>query len=181
MNDTSIIHPDVCGRCAARGRTCCTVASGDEEFCFPISIPEMNAIRGAGQGGDDSFVLVANTSGFVEQLAQLMPERDIAAAFPGQGSHWRLATTPQGECTFLRHDGCALDRSVRPLYCRLFPLWQFHGQLTWFTASECLANEECASLATMIEAMNTSRAEVRALFGEMCSKLGLEPDAKVKS
>ncbi|PKN42540.1 MAG: hypothetical protein CVU60_06005 [Deltaproteobacteria bacterium HGW-Deltaproteobacteria-18] len=141
----------------------------------------MNAIRGAGQGGDDSFVLVANTPGFVEQLALLMPDRDIAATFPGQGSHWRLATTPQGECTFLRHDGCALDRSVRPLYCRLFPLWQFHGQLTWFTASECLANEECASLATMIEAMNTSRAEVRALFGEMCSKLGLEPDVKVKS
>ena len=181
MNDTSIIHPDVCGRCAARGRTCCTVASGDEEFCFPISIPEIDAIRGAGQGGDDSFMLVANTPGFVEQLTQLMPERDIAATFPVQGSHWRLATTPQGECTFLRHDGCALDRSVRPLYCRLFPLWQFHGQLTWFTASECLANEECASLSTMIEAMNTSRAEVRALFGEMCSKLGLEPDVKVKS
>jgi len=110
-----------------------------------------------------------------------MPERDIEAAFPKQGSHWRLATTAQGECTFLGRDGCVLDRSVRPIYCRLFPLWQFQGQLTWFTAAECLANEECASLAAMMEAMNTSSAEVRALFAEMCSKLGLEPDVKVKS
>lgn len=140
----------------------------------------MNAIRSAGQGGDDSFVLVANTPGFVEQLGFLMPERDIKAAFPEQGSHWRLATTDRGECTFLGRDGCVLDRSVRPNYCRLFPLWQFQGQLTWFTAAECLANEECGTLAAMIEAMNTSSAEVRALFGEMCSKLGLEADVKVK-
>jgi len=181
MNDTSIIHPDVCSLCAVRGRTCCSVVSGDEEFCFPISIPEMNAIRSAGQGGDDSFVLVANTPGFVEQLGFLMPERDIKVAFPRQGSHWRLATTAQGECTFLGREGCLLDRSVRPIYCRLFPLWQFQGQLTWFTAAECLANEECGSLAAMIEAMSTSRTEVRELFAEMCSKLGLEPDAKVKS
>jgi hypothetical protein len=58
---TSMIHPDVCSRCAARGRTCCTVSSGDEEFCFPISISEMEAIRSAGQGGEDCFALAPNT------------------------------------------------------------------------------------------------------------------------
>lgn len=181
MNDTSMIHPDVCSRCAARGRTCCTVSSGDEEFCFPISIPEMRAIRDAGLGGENSFVLAPNTPGFVRQLSALMPEADIRKAFPTQGSHWRLATTAKGDCAFLGREGCCLPRSVRPIYCRLFPLWVFEGSLTWFTAGECLANEECSSLAPMLEAMGTDSAEARALFAEMCTKLGLGADAKVKS
>ena len=179
MNDSPLIHPDVCRRCADRGRTCCAIASGDEEFCFPISIPEMSAIRSAGQG-EESFVLAPNTPGFVEQLAFLMPDRDIEAAFPLQASHWRLATTAHGKCIFLSESGCSLERGVRPLYCRLFPLWLFHGQLTWFTAEECLANEECSSLATMLGAMGMDSDEVRFLFRDMCSKLGLERTPKVK-
>jgi Fe-S-cluster containining protein len=180
MNDTSMINPDVCSRCAARGRTCCTVSSGDEEFCFPISIPEMEAIRSAGQGGEDCFALAPNTAGFVKQLSMLMPAADIRGAFPKQGSHWRLATTEQGDCVFLGPAGCVLARSVRPAYCRLFPLWVFHGKLTWFTAGECLVNEECSSLAPMLAALGTDSARVRELFAEMCSKLGLESDPKVK-
>lgn len=181
MNHTSMIHPDVCSRCAAKNRTCCTVSSGNEEFCFPISLPEMEAIRSAGQGGEDCFVLAANTPGFVKQLSLLMPEIEIGEAFPPQGSHWRLATTEEGDCVFLGHAGCVLERSVRPVYCRLFPLWVFHGRLTWFTAEECLANKECSSLAPMLAAMGTDSAEIKALFAEMCSKLGLRPDPKVKS
>ena len=173
MNESSIIHPDICRRCAARGRTCCTVTSGDEEFCFPISASEMAAIRAAGKGGEESFALAPNTPGFVEQLSLLMPDLDVDAVFPAQGSHWRLAVTPEGGCVFLGEDGCVLDRAVRPLYCKLFPLWSFHGQLTWFTAEECLANEQCASLTAMLQAMGTDAEEVRALFADMCAKLGL--------
>ena len=109
-----------------------------------------------------------------------MPEIEIGEAFPPQGSHWRLATTEQGGCVFLGRAGCVLERSVRPVYCRLFPLWVFHGKLTWFTAGECLANVECSSLAPMLAAMGTDSAEVRTLFAEMCSKLGLVPSLKVK-
>lgn len=181
MNDTLSIHPDVCSRCAARGRTCCTVSSGDEEFCFPISIPEMEAIRSAASGLEDCFVLAPNTPGFVRQLGQLMPHKNIAAAFPAHGSHWRLATTEQGDCVFLGPQGCVLERSLRPAYCRLFPLWVFDGQLTWFTAGECLANEECSSRAAMLAAMGTDSACVKTLFAQMCSMLGLESDPKVKS
>ena len=141
----------------------------------------MHAIRNAGQGGEDCFVLVPNSPGFVEQLGFLMPDRDIEAAFSEHGSHWRLATTAQGACIFLGPAGCVLDREVRPTYCRLFPLWQYRGQLTWFAAAECLANEECPSLTAMLAAMGTSGKEVRTLFREMCEKLGLQTDDKVNS
>jgi Fe-S-cluster containining protein len=180
MNDTPFTHPDVCRRCAAVGRTCCAVSSGDEEFCFPVSAAEMTAIRQAGEGGE-CFVSAANTVGFVEQLALLLPGYDIAGAFPPQGSHWRLATTAEGRCIFLGPEGCRLERSVRPVYCRLFPLWLFAGRLTWFTAEECLANKECSSLAGMLRAMGTDSAEATALHRDMCAKLGLECSSKVKS
>jgi Fe-S-cluster containining protein len=180
MNDTQLTHPDVCRRCAAVGRTCCAVSSGDEEFCFPVSAAEMTAIRQAG-GSGECFVSAANTAGFVEQLALLLPGHDIEGAFPPQGSHWRLATTADGRCVFLGEAGCRLDRGVRPVYCRLFPLWVFAGRLTWFTAEECLANKECASLAAMLRAMGTDSAEAKALHREMCAKLGLESSSKVKS
>ena len=133
----------------------------------------MAAIRAAGKGGEESFVLAPNTPGFVEQLSLLMPDRDVASVFPAQGSHWRLAVTPEGDCVFLGEGGCVLDRAVRPMYCKLFPLWSFQGQLTWFTAEECLANERCHSLAAMIEAMGTDADEILALFADMCAKLGL--------
>jgi Fe-S-cluster containining protein len=180
MNDTQLTHPDVCRRCAAVGRTCCAVSSGDEEFCFPVSAAEMTAIRQAG-GSGECFVSAANTAGFVEQLALLLPGYDIAGAFPPQGSHWRLATTADGRCVFLGEAGCRLDRGVRPVYCRLFPLWVFAGRLTWFTAEECLANKECSSLAAMLRAMGTDSAEAKALHREMCAQLGLESSSKVKS
>ena len=179
MKESSASHPDVCRRCAAQGRTCCEVAGGDEEYCFPVSSREMAAIREAGKGGEECFVLVPNTPGFVDQLDHLMPDRRVGETFPALGCHWRLATTPEGRCAFLREDGCALERAVRPLYCRLFPLWSFHGQLTWFTADECLANAECSALADMLGAMGTDGDEVRALFEEMCAGLGLERTTKV--
>jgi len=180
MNIPSQSHPDVCRRCAEKSRTCCAVASGDEEYCFPISVAEMNSIRNSGQGGAECFVSAPNTSGFVQQMSALVPDRDVEAAFPPEGSHWRLATTSDGRCVFLRENGCVLERGVRPLYCRLFPLWYFEGHLTWFTAEDCLAHEECGSLADMLEVMHTDSAEARALHREMCTLLGLERREKVK-
>lgn len=180
MNETTPLHPSVCGRCAARGRTCCQVTPGDEEYCFPLSQSEMRAIIQAGQGGEEFFRLVPNTPDFVRQLAHLLPGFDVQSAFPPQGSHWRLATTDTGRCVFLGAAGCVLGRGQRPRYCRLFPLWPHAGRLTWFTAGECLASEENASLAAMLRAMDTDRDEVRTLFADMCAGLGLERHPKVK-
>ncbi len=174
------LYPDVCRRCAVRGRTCCTVAPGDEEFCFPLSLSEMQTIREAALGSVECFVSMPNTPGFVDQLALLIPDRTVRTVFGLAGTHWRLGTTRAGQCVFLGPTGCVLPRAVRPRYCQLFPLWSFQGRLTWFTAQECLASEECASLAAMLRAMHTDSKEVRTLFADMCVRLGLEPLPKVK-
>ena len=150
------------------------LSPGDEEFCFPISPAEMAAIRAADPDREECFAQVPNTPGFVDQLAMLMPGHDVRRAFPLQGVHWRLAVTASGGCIFLGHEGCVLDRAVRPLYCRLFPLWSFEGRLTWFTAEECLANQKCSSLSAMLQAMGTDAAEIRDLFARMCANLGLK-------
>lgn len=166
------LDPHICARCAAQGKTCCELSGGDEEFCFPLADAERAAILEAGFAAD-SMVLAPNTEAFVEQLAHLMPDLDIEAAFPRPGSHWRLATTAQGRCVFLGQAGCRLDRAIRPIYCRMFPLWPYQGQLTWFTAEECLAAAECATTLAMTKAMGVNAIEIRKLFKAMCAALGL--------
>lgn len=168
----SSLDPHICARCAAQGQTCCELSGGDEEFCFPLADAERAAILNAGFDSG-SMVLVPNTSAFVEQLSHLMPDQDIAAAFPLSSRHWRLATTSQGRCVFLGQAGCRLDRAVRPVYCRLFPLWLYQGQLTWFTAEECLAAVECTTASAMVRAMGATTAEIRELFQAMCAGLAL--------
>lgn len=133
----------------------------------------MSAIQAAGHGSD-CFLPAVNTAAFVKQLGHLIPGRQVEKIFRIDDSHWRLATTAQGDCIFLGEAGCSLARSVRPFYCKLFPLWVFRGQLTWFTAEECLANAECRNLLAMLGAMGTDHNEIRALFTQMCEALGLE-------
>lgn len=165
--------PHICSHCAAQGATCCSLSAGSEEFCFPVSEGERDMLLAAGYP-DTSCVREPNSQAFIEQLGMLLPEFNIAARFPVTGTHWRLSTTPQGNCVFLRPDGCSLDRDTRPIYCRLFPLWEFHGQLTWFTAEECLANRELPSLADMLQAMSMTADDTHSLFASMCRLLELE-------
>ncbi len=166
------LDPHICVRCAAQGKTCCELSGGDEEFCFPLSDAERAAILDAGFT-PESFVLVPNTPDFVEQLAHLMPDLAVEAAFPPDGSHWRLATTAEGRCVFLGQSGCVLARTIRPMYCRLFPFWLYQGELTWFTAEECLAAAECATPSAMSRSMGLTKAEILELFRAMGAALGL--------
>lgn len=166
-------NPHICKRCAASGPTCCTVAPGHEEYCFPLSPLEMERIAASGPQDGRRFVHELNSDAFVTQLAALLPEHDVRTVFPPGGHHWRLATTADGRCIFLGETGCILDRDVRPFYCQLFPLWSYHGRLTWFTAEECLAHKECASLAAMLTAMHTQAQDARQLFDAMCAGLKL--------
>ena len=168
----SNLGPLVCVRCADRGRTCCALSGGNEEFCFPVSASERLAILASGIGAE-AFVSAPNTQAFVEQLDQLIPDHAVKDIFPANGSHWRLATTTGGQCILLGGAGCGLERSIRPFYCRLFPLWVYRGQLTWFTAEECLANEQCNSIADMLRFMDAEAREIRSLFRAMCHALGL--------
>ena len=177
MNPSSPPNPDVCQRCSALGRTCCSISGPDEEFCFPISPAEMSAIQAAGHGAD-CFASAPNTEAFVKQLGHLMPGRQVENVFHIEGTHWRLMTTSQGDCVFLGTEGCSLPRPVRPYYCKIFPLWVFRGRLTWFTAEECLAQAECHNLAAMLGVMNTDHDEIRTLFSQMCGALGLEKQTR---
>lgn len=165
--------PRTCQRCAERGKSCCELSSGDEEYCFPLSELEMAAIVRAGHDQASCFVQVPNTSNFIDQLALLVPDHDVRARFPLGGMHWRLRTTPQGRCIFLDERGCLLAPEFRPKYCRIFPLWVHNGRTTWFTADDCLAVTECTGKADLFSAMGTNENEILALFMDMCSALGL--------
>lgn len=165
----------VCARCARLGRTCCQLSGGgDAEFCFPLADAERSRLLAAGAEGE-AFLATPNTPAFVRQLTALLPGYGVGDVFTLHAPHWRLATTPNGDCVFLGPAGCTLERDIRPAYCRLFPLWVYKGRLTWFTSETCLAHRECNSVPAMLQAMKTGTPEVKTLFELMCAELGLRP------
>ncbi|GAB1408990.1 hypothetical protein MASR1M90_01440 [Desulfovibrionales bacterium] len=171
---TTLPHPALCVQCAAQGPTCCTLTNaGDEEFCFPLPEQERARILATDARLERYFLSAPNTPAFVQQLGVLLTDYAVHTAFPESGFHWRLAITQDRHCVFLGPTGCVLDRTLRPTYCRIFPLWVLRGQVTWFTAPQCLISTRCQSAHDMFTAMRTTRAEILSLFSTMCAGLHL--------
>lgn len=171
MND-----PHVCAVCAAAGPTCCVLAPGQEEYCFPLSEIERHRILET--GADTGFFAQSpNSAAFLDTLRKLFPgeEERLAALFPARGSHYRLATHPDGRCKLLGPQGCTLPREARPYYCRLFPLWPERGEVMVFGATCCLARQEARGLSALLRLLGESSANLRHVFGRLRLAWGLAP------
>ena len=167
----------LCGQCAAAGPTCCTLAPGQEELCFPIS--DMERTRIVEQVGltRGAFTPQANSRAFAANLARLFPrDRDwLARLFPEGASHLRLSVDGAGNCLFLRADGCCLPRPARPYYCHLFPFWMAGARVTAFAAPDCLIHRRGRTVARMLALLDCSEADVRELHGRLRLAWGLPP------
>lgn len=169
--------PGVCGRCAAQGDTCCKLAPGNEEFCFPLSIYEKERIQEV-MPDEGLFVLEPNSKAFVDNVCRLFPEDTsvVHKLFPPHGDHFRLATDSTGTCRFLNEDGCVLHREIRPYYCRLYPFWMQGNKITVFDSATCLLRREALTIGTMLKHIGMSVEEVRDLFGRLRLAWGLPPE-----
>ncbi len=170
------LDPSVCQRCASRGHTCCRLAPGEEEVCFPLS--EMERDRILDQSHDKgAFVQEANSAPFRDNLFRLFPrERELLEQlFPENKTHLRLATRPDGACVFVGPQGCSLPREARPYYCLLFPFWLLDDRMTTFTPDGCLAVAESRTLSQMLRLIGMTEAEVRLLHGRLRLAWGLPP------
>lgn len=170
-------QPDICGRCAAAGSTCCELAPGHEELCFPISEMERHRIGEQVGLSLGAFTPEANSRAFVASMRRLFPRegRRVEALFPETGRHLRLSVTPEGRCVFLRADGCRLPRAARPYYCRLFPFWMTDGRVTAFAAAGCLVHRQGRTVAGMLRLLEATEGQVRDLHGRLRLAWGLPP------
>lgn len=176
MTDKITSDPGICAQCAAQGPTCCHLAPGDEEYCFPVSETEMRRIHehAPATGG---FVLENNSKAFVDNVCRLFSgEEDIVQTlFPEQQSHYRLALTPDGTCRFLGSSGCTIPRQLRPYYCRVYPFWVVGSEVICFDSKSCLARKGAASINQMLRRVNVSKPEIRDLYGRLRLAWGLPP------
>lgn len=176
MTDRNVTDPGVCARCAAQGPTCCHLAPGHEEFCFPVSDMEKNRILEvmSCRGG---FVLEKNSEAFVDNVRRLFPgeENVVRELFPESQSHYRLAIGKDGACRFLGASGCSIPREIRPYYCRLFPFWMVGNEVIIFDSESCLARREARTLKRMLDNIGITRADVRDLFGRLRLAWNLPP------
>ncbi|WP_243438383.1 YkgJ family cysteine cluster protein [Fundidesulfovibrio soli] len=166
----------VCAQCASLGPTCCRLEPGQEDLCFPVSELERQRIVDAApqMGG---LTGAPNTAPFLAHMMRLFP-RDrahMASLFPSHGGHLRLATRPDGGCSFLAAEGCILPREVRPYYCRLFPFWVSAGAVAAFDASGCLACKRSKGVRELLAQLGMSHAMVLDLHGRMRLAWGMTP------
>lgn len=173
---------DVCAQCAKEGGCCCLLTPGQEELCFPVSEMERRRIMEHGEHGDHGPTLgelasAPNAPAFLGHLARLFPKDRalLEELFPPQGTHLRLATRPDGGCTFLTAAGCSLPREARPYYCRLFPFWVSAGSVAAFVAEGCIAARQGRTVSGMLAALDVTAEEVRELHARMRMAWGLTP------
>ncbi|WP_423747885.1 zinc/iron-chelating domain-containing protein [Fundidesulfovibrio terrae] len=166
----------VCARCALVNPTCCRLTPGEEDLCFPVSEIERQRIVefGPSKGG---LTGSPNSKSFLDNLLRLFPrdKAHLATVFPHHGEHLRLATLPDGSCTFLGPTGCVLTREARPYYCRLFPFWVSAGAVAAFDVKTCLACHEGRTVMKMLPLLETTRAVVLELHGRMRMAWGMAP------
>lgn len=174
---TSTRGAEICARCARVGRCCCILTDDAQELCFPISELERQRIVEHGPKDRGGLCGQPNSAAFLDRLGRLFPKDRAALAklFPPHGEHLRLATEPDGQCTFLTSAGCSLPREVRPYYCRLFPFWVSAGAVAAFMAKGCLAGGEGRTAEGTLSVMGVSRQTVRNLHGRLRMAWGLPP------
>ncbi|WP_246287746.1 YkgJ family cysteine cluster protein [Desulfolutivibrio sulfoxidireducens] len=168
----------VCVRCAALGPTCCEIAPGQEECCFPVSELERQRISDHLVLTRGGFVEEKNSRAFAANLHRLFPRerRVVDALFPMGGTHLRLSTDARGRCQFLSGAGCVLPNEVRPYYCRLFPFWVVAGRLTVFTSGACLAHREGRTISGMLVSLETRAPSLLDLHRRLRLAWGLPPE-----
>ncbi|EPR42839.1 hypothetical protein dsx2_2756 [Desulfovibrio sp. X2] len=174
--NTGLGGPEVCARCAALTGSCCKLAPGHEEACFPLSEMEMDRIRDF-TGAQGWFAQEANSEAFLSHMTRLFPgeEECVRMIFHPRKHHFRLATRRDGTCGLLGEDGCTLPEEVRPYYCRLFPLWYSRGRLQAL-AGMCLAVRESAGRARLLHSVHLSMERSRDLFARLRLAWGLPPE-----
>lgn len=167
---------DICRRCSLVGPTCCRIATGQEDFCFPLSQTEKERIQEhvPHTGG---FAISPNSKAFIDYACRLFPgeEDAIRALFPEGKEHFRLAVDTLGACRFLGPEGCEIPQEVRPYYCRLFPFWMVECEVIFFDSPTCLARREEKSLNRMLRSLDMTRAAVTDLYGRLRLVWGLPP------
>ncbi len=167
-------NPHICESCASEGATCCSLAPGTEDHCFPLSRPEWERMVEWCEhiGG---FAESPNSPAFMQNMRALFPgeEQDLKRLVPGHAWHMRLAVNEKGDCVFLGNEGCRLPREVRPWYCRIFPFWVRNGRVTIFTANSCLAFLQARAVQPALELFGLSEKDILRLYGQLRLSWGL--------
>lgn len=143
----------ICSRCSLSGRTCCQWTE--------IFLTKGDVERIAAAGHNDFSEYKEIPKGI-----DLSTDPVWALAFDENGSRRILLRDENGDCSFLRQDGCSLSMEARPLLCRLYPFEYDAEGIKGVTANMCPEPENGnAPLLLALLAMNRDEAEVwRAMF-----------------
>jgi len=179
----------LCQFCAESGTCCCKTDPALTHLNFPLSGPEWQRLlpyahlssemreQGASEQGNTFRVAQPNRPEFIASMKTLFPrdKKRLEILFPSNGSHYILRTKEDGACVFLGETGCRLPRSVRPLYCLLFPVWMVEDSLTLCTLEHCLIAQKARSPAHAVALLEQHPALIRELHHALRQDWELAP------
>jgi Fe-S-cluster containining protein len=155
-------EPKPCALCHASGHGCCRLASHGPENIFGLCTGEINTICKTTGSVPDAFMVEDKPDPSLIDAAEALHPA-LARTMNG-GHRLRLRITDDGTCCFLGASGCKLPRRVRPLFCRMYPVFvRPQGELALLFNPHCQAQEGAGSPEEVLERLGQSEKSLRNL------------------
>lgn len=154
----------VCVLCSRRQATCC------QKTEILLTRADIGRIARA-TGRDDFYERRPPTD--PEQLPDPAEDALWAGAFAADGSRAILRHAANGDCGFLRRDGCALDMETRPFVCRLYPYEYDAATLKGVSAHHCppeLRDNPALALARLAMSREDAERWRKALYAALAEE-----------
>lgn len=161
--------PHVCAACPrAQGRSCCE-AEGRHDLAT-LTGGDIARIRAATGKPARLFVDEEVLAPDAAHAHALLRPLNAHAVHQGIRRHLRVEA---GRCVFHQPErGCSLERAIRPLLCRLYPLeLDAFGRPTLAPSGSCHATETLDGLTGVMAAMGLSVKSLRALHSQALREL----------
>ena len=157
----------VCGRCGARGTSCCISAEGiDGPPLTPADEARISAATGL---APERFVSEREVDS-VEEEAWAEEDPGLRGIVRGGLVRSIKRQGDDATCSFLEAAGCVLGEA-RPLACQRFPFVPHGREILVRPAGGCLAVEEASGLPQLLVLLGTSRRGVRRIDAQLRSEL----------
>ena len=177
-----IENPNICGKCAANGPTCCQCGMEEKELVAPLSEAEWLLIQKMVPWTKNGAFVVQekNTPFFREEIAKLFPEHqeDVESSFPANSFHLRLAQNHLGQCTFLGPQGCLLPKAARPHFCNIYPFWFIGRHLQAFGDPHCEVLKSRDTVPQICAALHTHPDDIFQVYLSLCLDWGISPPSQ---
>ena len=158
----------ICAECHRLGNGCCSLTDTEGKFQIGIFAEDIYRIEMHTSFRRNYFVVKDKVT---DEILDFLSNTNYSLFNNIFYNNNRLKLqTINGNCIFLKENGCCLSTNVRPLYCRVYPFWpsKNYQNIYILSSNDCLAQEESTLDWTIVNKhFRYSEEYLYGLFEEM--------------